>query len=118
MGANNSLGLGNHPRLIAAARRALDTHGFGLSSVRFICGPQDLHKTLERTISEFLGTDDTILFSSCFDANAGIFEALLSGQDAVISDALNHASIIDGIRLCQPARYRYEHSDMRDLEAQ
>ena len=118
MCANNYLGLGNHPRLIEAAKRALDTHGFGLSSVRFICGTQDLHKTLERIISEFLGTGDTILFSSCFDANGGIFEALLTGQDAVISDALNHASIIDGIRLCKAARYRYEHSDMRDLEAQ
>jgi glycine C-acetyltransferase len=118
MCANNYLGLGNHPRLIEAAKRALDTHGFGMSSVRFICGTQDLHKQLERTISEFLGTDDTILFSSCFDANGGIFEALLGGQDAVISDALNHASIIDGIRLCKAARYRYEHADMRDLQAQ
>jgi glycine C-acetyltransferase len=118
MCANNYLGLGNHPRLIEAAKRALDSHGFGLSSVRFICGTQDLHKKLELTISEFLGTDDTILFSSCFDANGGIFEAILTGQDAVISDALNHASIIDGIRLCKAARYRYEHSDMRDLEAQ
>ena len=118
MCANNYLGLGNHPRLIEAAKRALDTHGFGMSSVRFICGTQDLHKQLERTISEFLGTDDTILFSSCFDANGGIFEALLGGQDAIISDALNHASIIDGIRLCKAARYRYEHADMRDLQAQ
>jgi glycine C-acetyltransferase len=118
MCANNYLGLGNHPRLIEAAKQALDTHGFGLSSVRFICGTQDLHKKLEDTISEFLGTSDTILFSSCFDANGGLFEAILSGQDAIISDALNHASIIDGIRLCKAERYRYEHSDMRDLELQ
>jgi glycine C-acetyltransferase len=118
MCANNYLGLGNHPRLIEAAKKALDTHGFGLSSVRFICGTQDLHKKLEDTISEFLGTDDTILFSSCFDANGGLFEAILSGQDAIISDALNHASIIDGIRLCKAERYRYEHSDMKDLELQ
>ena len=118
MCANNYLGLGNHPRLIEAAKRALDTHGFGLSSVRFICGTQDLHKRLEDSISEFLGTADTILFSSCFDANGGLFEAILGGQDAIISDALNHASIIDGIRLCKAERYRYEHSDMRDLELQ
>jgi glycine C-acetyltransferase len=118
MCANNYLGLGNHPRLIAAAKRALDHHGFGMSSVRFICGTQDLHKTLENAISEFLGTDDTILFSSCFDANGGLFEAVLGGQDAVISDALNHASIIDGIRLCKAERYRFEHADMKDLELQ
>jgi glycine C-acetyltransferase len=118
MCANNYLGLANHPRLIAAAKKALDTHGFGMSSVRFICGTQDLHKKLENTISKFLGTDDTILFSSCFDANGGLFEAILGGQDAVISDALNHASIIDGIRLCKARRYRYEHNDMRDLEYQ
>jgi glycine C-acetyltransferase len=118
MCANNYLGLGNHPRLIDAAKRALDDHGFGMSSVRFICGTQDLHKQLEATISEFLGTEDTILFSSCFDANGGLFEALLGGQDAIISDALNHASIIDGIRLCKAERYRYEHSDMKDLELQ
>jgi glycine C-acetyltransferase len=118
MCANNYLGLGNHPRLIAAAKRALDDHGFGMSSVRFICGTQDLHKTLENAISKFLGTDDTILFSSCFDANGGLFEALLGGQDAIISDALNHASIIDGIRLCKAERYRYEHADMKDLELQ
>ncbi|HBC46126.1 MAG TPA: glycine C-acetyltransferase [candidate division Zixibacteria bacterium] len=118
MCANNYLGLGNHTRLIEAAKRALDTHGFGLSSVRFICGTQDLHKRLEDSISEFLGTADTILFSSCFDANGGLFEAILGGQDAIISDALNHASIIDGIRLCKAERYRYEHSDMRDLELQ
>ncbi len=116
MCANNYLGLANHPRLIEAAKRALDTHGFGLSSVRFICGTQDLHKQLEDTISEFLGTEDTILFSSCFDANGGLFEAILGGQDAVISDILNHASIIDGIRLCKAERYRYVHSDMHDLE--
>jgi len=118
MCANNYLGLGNHPRLIEAAKRALDDHGFGMSSVRFICGTQDLHKQLEKTISEFLGTDDTILFSSCFDANGGLFEAILGGQDAVISDALNHASIIDGIRLCKAERYRFEHADMKDLELQ
>jgi glycine C-acetyltransferase len=118
MCANNYLGLANHPRLIAAAKEALDTHGFGLSSVRFICGTQDLHKKLEDTISRFLGTDDTILFSSCFDANGGLFEAILGGQDAVISDALNHASIIDGIRLCKAVRYRFEHGDMKDLETQ
>jgi glycine C-acetyltransferase len=118
MCANNYLGLANHPRLIEAAKRALDTHGFGLSSVRFICGTQDLHKKLEDAISQFLGTDDTILFSSCFDANGGLFEAILGGHDAIISDALNHASIIDGIRLCKAERYRYEHSDMKDLELQ
>jgi glycine C-acetyltransferase len=118
MCANNYLGLGNHPRLIAAAKKALDDHGFGMSSVRFICGTQDLHKELEVTISRFLGTDDTILFSSCFDANGGLFEAILGGQDAIISDALNHASIIDGIRLCKAGRFRYVHSDMRDLENQ
>jgi glycine C-acetyltransferase len=117
MCTNNYLGLGNHPRLVAAAKRALGTHGFGMSSVRFICGTQDLHKTLENTISEFLGTEDTILFSSCFDANGGLFEAVLGGQDAIVSDTLNHASIIDGIRLCKAARYRYVHADMDDLEA-
>ncbi len=118
MCANNYLGLANHPRLIAAAKEALETHGFGMSSVRFICGTQDLHKKLEDTISKFLGTDDTILFSSCFDANGGLFEAILGAQDAVISDALNHASIIDGIRLCKATRYRFEHADMQDLEKQ
>jgi glycine C-acetyltransferase len=116
MCANNYLGLGNHPRIIAAAKKALDDHGFGMSSVRFICGTQDLHKTLEATIIRFLGTDDTILFSSCFDANGGLFEGILGGQDAVISDILNHASIIDGIRLCKAERFRYVHSDMQDLE--
>lgn len=118
MCANNYLGLSNHPRLIAAAKNALDTHGFGMSSVRFICGTQDRHKLLEAAISRFLGADDTVLFSSCFDANGGLFEAILGGGDAIISDALNHASIIDGIRLCKAERYRYEHSDMADLIAQ
>ncbi len=116
--ANNYLGLGNHPRLVGAAKRALDTHGFGMASVRFICGTQDLHKRLEEAISRFLGTEDTILYSSCFDANGGLFETLLSDKDAVISDALNHASIIDGIRLCKAKRYRYEHADLADLEEQ
>ena len=117
MCANNYLGLGNHPQLISAAKKALDSHGFGMSSVRFICGTQDLHKALEATISKFLGTDDTILYSSCFDANTGLFETLLTDKDAVISDALNHASVIDGIRLCKAMRYRFEHADMNDLEA-
>ena len=114
--ANNYLGLADHPDVIAAARRALDTHGFGLASVRFICGTQDLHKQLERTISTFFGTEDTILYTSCFDANGGLFETLLSEQDAVISDALNHASIIDGIRLCKAERRRYANGDMAELE--
>ncbi|MFO0555148.1 MAG: aminotransferase class I/II-fold pyridoxal phosphate-dependent enzyme, partial [Polyangiaceae bacterium] len=105
--ANNYLGLSSHPALIEAAKRAIDTHGFGLSSVRFICGTQDLHKELESTISRFFGTDDTILYSSCFDANGGLFETLLGEEDAIISDALNHASIIDGIRLCKADRHRY-----------
>ena len=118
MCANNYLGLGNHPALIAAAKQALDDYGFGMSSVRFICGTQDLHKKLEATISNFLMTEDTILFSSCFDANGGLFEAVLGGHDAIISDSLNHASIIDGIRLCKAERYRYEHGDMNDLEVQ
>jgi glycine C-acetyltransferase len=116
--ANNYLGLANHPRIIAAAQKALQDHGFGLASVRFICGTQDLHKTLEARIARFLGMEDAILFSSCFDANGGLFETLLDEQDAVISDALNHASIIDGIRLCKAKRYRYRHADMSDLEAQ
>jgi glycine C-acetyltransferase len=116
--ANNYLGLASHPAIVAAAHQALDDHGFGLASVRFICGTQDLHKALEQTISRFLGTEDTILYSSCFDANGGLFETLLDEQDAVISDALNHASIIDGIRLCKARRYRYRHADMADLEAQ
>jgi glycine C-acetyltransferase len=114
--ANNYLGLSSHPAVIEAAHRALDTHGFGMSSVRFICGTQDLHKTLERKISEFLGTEDTILYAACFDANGGVFEPLLGEKDAVISDALNHASIIDGVRLCKAQRWRYENNDMADLE--
>ena len=116
--ANNYLGLANHPSIIAAAHKALDDHGFGLASVRFICGTQDLHKQLERSIAGFLGFDDAILYSSCFDANGGLFETLLDEQDAVISDALNHASIIDGIRLCKARRLRYRHADMDDLRAQ
>ena len=116
--ANNYLGLANHPRILAAARKALDDHGFGLASVRFICGTQDLHKQLERSIAAFLGMEDAILYSSCFDANGGLFETLLDEQDAVISDALNHASIIDGIRLCKARRYRYRHADMADLRDQ
>lgn len=116
--ANNYLGLANHPEMIQAASEALKTHGLGMASVRFICGTQDLHKELEAKIAAFLGTDDAILYSSCFDANTGLFETLLDDQDAVISDALNHASIIDGIRLCKAARLRYRHSDMNDLEDQ
>jgi glycine C-acetyltransferase len=115
--ANNYLGLSDHPALIAAAKQALDDRGFGLSSVRFICGTQDLHKELEAKLSTFLGFEDTILFSSCFDANGGVFEGLLGEEDAIISDSLNHASIIDGIRLCKAKRYRYANSDMADLEA-
>lgn len=115
--ANNYLGLADHPALIAAAKEALDQYGYGLSSVRFICGTQDQHKRLEATISRFLETEDTILYSSCFDANAGLFETVLGEDDAIISDALNHASIIDGIRLCKSKRYRYEHLDLADLEA-
>ena len=114
--ANNYLGLADDPNVIAAAHKALDDHGFGLASVRFICGTQDLHKELERTISNFFGTDDTILYTSCFDANGGLFETLLGPEDAVISDALNHASIIDGIRLCKAQRHRYPNSDMAALE--
>ncbi|MEW6375823.1 MAG: glycine C-acetyltransferase [Thermodesulfobacteriota bacterium] len=114
--ANNYLGLSNHPRLIQAAKEGLERYGYGLSSVRFICGTQDIHKELERTISHFLGTEDTILYSSCFDANGGLFETLLNEKDVVISDELNHASIIDGIRLCKAERERYKHSDMEDLE--
>ena len=116
--ANNYLGLAEHPEVIAAAHAALDRRGYGLASVRFICGTQDIHKQLEGALSEFLGTDDTILYSSCFDANGGLFETLLGPEDAIISDELNHASIIDGIRLCKAARYRYKNSDMADLEAQ
>ena len=114
--ANNYLGLSSHPRVIEAAHAALDERGYGLSSVRFICGTQDRHKELEAKLSQFLGTDDTILYSSCFDANGGLFETLLGPEDAVISDALNHASIIDGIRLCKAQRHRYEHDDLADLE--
>lgn len=117
MCANNYLGLAGHPDVIAAAREAVAVWGYGLSSVRFICGTQSLHKQLEAAVSGFLGTDDTILYSSCFDANGGLFEVLLKEEDAVISDALNHASIIDGIRLCKARRYRYQHSDMDELEA-
>jgi glycine C-acetyltransferase len=116
--ANNYLGLADHPEIIAAAREALDTHGFGMASVRFICGTQDLHKQLERTISRFFGKEDTILYAACFDANGGLFEPLLDENDAVISDALNHASIIDGVRLCKAKRFRYANCDMADLEAQ
>ena len=116
--ANNYLGLANHPDLIQAAKDGLDSHGFGVASVRFICGTQDIHKTLETKLSEFLGTEDTILYSSCFDANAGLFETILGPEDAVISDALNHASIIDGVRLCKAKRYRYANNDVTDLEKQ
>jgi glycine C-acetyltransferase len=118
MCANNYLGLADHPALIAAAKEALDTHGFGMASVRFICGTQDIHKELEAALTKFLGTEETILYPSCFDANGGLFETLLSEKDAVISDELNHASIIDGIRLCKAQRFRYKHNDMADLEAQ
>lgn len=115
--ANNYLGFGNHPAVRQAAKDALDSHGFGMASVRFICGTQDLHKNLEASIARFHGTEDCILFPSCFDANAGVFEALLGKDDAIISDALNHASIIDGIRLCKAQRHVYKHLDMADLEA-
>ena len=114
--ANNYLGLANHPDIISAAKQALDKHGFGMASVRFICGTQDLHKELESKISTFFGTDDTILYTSCFDANGGLFETILGSEDTIISDALNHASIIDGVRLCKAQRYRYANSDMADLE--
>ena len=116
--ANNYLGLANNPKLIAAAKEALDTHGYGMASVRFICGCSDLHKQLEAKIAEFFGTEDTILYAACFDANGGVFEPLLTEQDAIISDALNHASIIDGVRLCKAVRYRYANADMADLEKQ
>ncbi len=116
--ANNYLGLANNPEVVEAAHEGLRTHGFGMSSVRFICGTQDIHKRLERKISDFLGTEDTILYPSCFDANGGLFETLLGPEDGVFSDALNHASIIDGIRLCKAQRFRYKHADMRDLERQ
>ncbi|MBB1088339.1 glycine C-acetyltransferase [Lysobacter sp. SG-8] len=116
--ANNYLGLADHPEVIAAAKEALDSHGFGMASVRFICGTQDLHKQLEQTIADFFGTEDTILYAACFDANGGLFEPLLGPEDAIISDALNHASIIDGVRLCKAQRFRYANCDMADLEAQ
>ena len=115
--ANNYLGLSSHPRVTQAAKDAIDSHGFGMSSVRFICGTQDIHKELEAKISEFLGTEDTILYAAAFDANGGVFEPLFNEQDAIISDELNHASIIDGVRLCKAQRYRYKHDDMADLEA-
>lgn len=116
--ANNYLGLSNHPDVIQAAKDVMDTHGFGMSSVRFICGTQDIHKTLEQKIADFYGTEDTILYAAAFDANGGVFEPLLGKEDAIISDSLNHASIIDGVRLCKAARYRYQNNDMADLEAQ
>lgn len=116
--ANNYLGLSNNPSLIQAAKDALDTHGYGMSSVRFICGTQDLHKQLEKAIADFFGTEDTILYAACFDANGGVFEPLLNEEDAILSDALNHASIIDGVRLCKAQRYRYANADMNDLEKQ
>src|SRR5262249_46224137 len=114
--ANNYLGLSSHPKILDASRAALDKYGFGLSSVRFICGTQDAHKTLEHSIARFLGTDDAILYSSCFDANGGLFETLLGEEDAIISDALNHASIIDGVRLCKAERHRYANGNMEELE--
>ncbi len=116
--ANNYLGLSSHPEVVQAAKDAMDSHGFGMSSVRFICGTQDIHKTLEKKISEFYGTEDTILYAAAFDANGGVFEPLLGEKDAIISDSLNHASIIDGVRLCKAARYRYENNNMEDLESQ
>lgn len=115
--ANNYLGLSSHPKVIEAAHKAIDTHGYGMSSVRFICGTQDIHKELEQKVSGFLGTEDTILYAAAFDANGGVFEPLFNEEDAIISDALNHASIIDGVRLCKAQRYRYEHNNMDDLEA-
>lgn len=115
--ANNYLGLSSHPKVIEAAHKAIDTHGYGMSSVRFICGTQDIHKELEQKIASFLGTEDTILYAAAFDANGGVFEPLFNEQDAIISDALNHASIIDGVRLCKAQRFRYEHNNMEDLEA-
>lgn len=115
--ANNYLGLSAHPKVIEAAHKAIDTHGYGMSSVRFICGTQDIHKTLEQKLAQFLGTEDTILYAAAFDANGGVFEPLFNEQDAIISDALNHASIIDGVRLCKAQRFRYEHNNMADLEA-
>ncbi|HZW78029.1 MAG TPA: glycine C-acetyltransferase [Flavobacteriaceae bacterium] len=118
MCANNYLGLSSHPEVIQAAKDTLDSHGFGMSSVRFICGTQDIHKELEKRIADYYGTDDTILYAACFDANGGVFEPILTDQDAIISDSLNHASIIDGVRLCKAARYRYENNNMDDLEKQ
>ena len=116
--ANNYLGLSSHPEVVQAAKDTLDSHGFGMSSVRFICGTQDIHKTLEKKIAEFYGTEDTILYATAFDANGGVFEPLFGPEDAIISDSLNHASIIDGVRLCKAARYRYQNNDMEDLETQ
>lgn len=116
--ANNYLGLAGHPRVLEAAKRAVDSHGYGLASVRFICGTQDIHKELEHRIADFLGLEDCILYAACFDANGGVFEPLLTAEDAIISDTLNHASIIDGVRLCKAQRYRYLHDDMEDLETQ
>src|SRR5579862_5993968 len=115
--ANNYLGLSSHPKVTQAAHAAIDSRGYGMSSVRFICGTQDIHKELEKKISDFLGTEDTILYAACFDANGGLFEPLLTDQDAIISDELNHASIIDGVRLCKAQRFRYKHNDMADLKA-
>jgi len=116
--ANNYLGLSSHPKVIEAAHKAIETHGYGMSSVRFICGTQDIHKELEEKIAQFLGTEDTILYAAAFDANGGVFEPLFNEEDAIISDALNHASIIDGVRLCKAQRFRYEHNNMEDLELQ
>src|ERR1035437_8967443 len=116
--ANNYLGLSSHPKVIEAAKKAIDSHGYGMSSVRFICGTQDIHKELEAKITKFLGTEDTILYAAAFDANGGVFEPLFGEQDAIISDELNHASIIDGVRLCKAKRYRYRNNDMNDLEVQ
>ena len=116
--ANNYLGLSNHPKVIEGAKNALDSHGFGMSSVRFICGTQNIHKDLEAKLAEYLGTEDTILYAAAFDANGGVFEPLLTKEDAIISDSLNHASIIDGVRLCKAARFRYANNDMADLETQ
>src|SRR3954470_3552448 len=116
--ANNYLGLSSHPKVIEGAKKTLDTHGYGMSSVRFICGTQDIHKTLEQKIATFLGQEDTILYAAAFDANGGVFEPLFGEEDAIISDELNHASIIDGVRLCKAQRYRYKNSDMADLEEQ
>ena len=116
--ANNYLGLSSHPEVVQAAKDALDTHGFGMSSVRFICGTQDIHKQLEKAIADFYGTEDTILYAAAFDANGGVFEPLLGEEDCIISDSLNHASIIDGVRLCKAARYRYENNNMQELEEQ